>query len=117
MAVSEKSLANLRPPWKPGQSGNPAGGRKRKTLEEEVMRLLHTSQRDGQDAPLDIMAKQIVAHIARGKDTALTRELLKRIWPEVRRHEVTADVDLASEMRVAADELAEMIAERKASDE
>ncbi len=109
MAVSDKSLKNLRPPWKPGQSGNPAGSQKRKTLEEEVMRLLNTSLRDGQDAPLDIMAKQIVAHIARGKDTALTRELLKRIWPEVRRHEVTADVDLNAEMQVAAEELRRML--------
>ena len=73
------------------------------------MRLLNTSLRDGQDAPLDIMAKQIVAHIARGKDTALTRELLKRIWPEVRRHEVTADVDLNAEMQVAAEELRRML--------
>jgi len=115
LAVSEKSLANLAPPWKPGQSGNPAGGRKRRTLEEQVMTLLDSEPRSDGKSILDHMAEQIVAHIARGKDTPLTRDLLKRIWPEVQRHEVAADLDMRTEMNIAAEELAELLADRDRS--
>ena len=108
---NEKSLANLRPPWKPGESGNPKGRPKRRTLEEEVNALLEKPLDESGTTRLDQMAERIVEHIVGGKDTSLTREMLKRIWPEVRRHEVSADVELSGEMEIAASELSRFLGE------
>lgn len=35
-----RSLANLRPPWRPGQSGNPGGGIRTKHMRERLEKML-----------------------------------------------------------------------------
>ena len=108
---SEKSLANLRPPWKKGESGNPKGRPKKRRLEDEVYDLLQKPVDESGQTGLDVMASRIVEHIVAGKDTGLTREMLKRIWPEIKHHELSADVELSGEMDIAAAELSRFLGE------
>jgi hypothetical protein len=39
--ITDPRLANLRPPWKPGESGNPAGRPKRKLITEMYEEILN----------------------------------------------------------------------------
>lgn len=39
MANSKGAPQNLKPPWKPGQSGNPQGGKKHKNLRKKILEL------------------------------------------------------------------------------
>lgn len=101
---SEKSLANLAPPWKPGQSGNPKGRPKKKTFEELVEEEL-SAELKGTDGMIgrEALAKHFARKLFKDKDAFA--HYIKRAWPEVSRHEVSADIDMNAEMQIAADEL------------
>ena len=92
---SKKSLKNLRPPWKPGQSGNPRGRPKQRKLEDTILELLSKpidpSNKDSGTAH-DLLASEIVKRCFQGKDSTLMREVLKRLWPEVSKVELDASV-------------------------
>lgn len=98
---------NLKP-WKKGQSGNPAGRPKGRSFKEMVAAELK-KQLPGSDLSNDEeIARMFVQECLAGRGEAFAH-LIKRLWPEVSKHEVTADVDLNAEMQVAAEDLRRML--------
>ena len=112
---SEKSLANLRPPWKPGESGNPKGRPKgSKNSFESIVRSKLDEQVAG--APegttkLDVLADIFVAQLLNKKNKEAFAQFIEREWPKVSKHEVAADVEVGGEIEIAAAELSRFIGE------
>lgn len=102
---STGSLANLRPPWKPGQSGNPKG---RIPERERFAAVVDRVLRERGEAPPDlklvrrkrlrneeIIARQMVRLAARGELEAI-RVLADRLWPKPQKLDVDVSGGLAA---------------------
>lgn len=78
--------------WRPGQSGNPAGPPRRKTLEEIVGRLLEEAMVvDGQTVPgMEALAKVVLHEAMQRRNDKVLKELLARLWPATQKVEVDA---------------------------
>jgi hypothetical protein len=68
----------LRPPWKPGESGNPAGRPRRKPLTDALIRILRERTWDSDRSAADQAAKALVERAISG-DTAALRLLFERV--------------------------------------
>ncbi len=82
--------ANLRAPWKPGESGNPAGRSKRPSFETLVGAILDERvDRTDLESPTkrDVLARVFVDELLKRR-TVLIREYLAREWPV--RHQIDA---------------------------
>lgn len=112
---SEKSLANLRPPWKKGESGNPKGRPKgsKNSFESIVRRKLDepVPGKDDGTTKLDVLAEIFVSQLLNKKNREAFAHYIEREWPKVSKHEVAADVELSGEMEIAAAELARFLGE------
>lgn len=76
--------------WKPGQSGNPNGPPRRKTLEELVGRLLEGPMTiDGREVSgMEALAMVVLNEAMQRRNDKVLKELLARLWP------ATTKVDL-----------------------
>lgn len=90
--------------WKPGQSGNPSGSRKKDSLEELVR--IYGKRKDPAlgRAPQQELASKLWEWALAGEPWAV-RELLARLWP------IPAKVELSGELTIT-DSDREVIAER-----
>ena len=99
---------NLKP-WPKGVSGNPKGRPKRKSIEtlveDELDAFVGSSGLQGREA----LAKLIVSQLLSKKNKDVLALYLKRAWPEISRHEVSADVEMRAEIDVAAEELRRLL--------
>jgi hypothetical protein len=93
-----RKLENLKP-FQPGQSGNPAGRTKRKSLTEKMAELLAMDSLEGVEVPEgktvgDVVARQVVKHACHGR-FQYAKELLDRIDGKVpdRIIDETSDAD------------------------
>lgn len=103
---------NLRPPWRKGQSGNPAGrpkGGGRVSFEALVNRALDKEVPGHNITKREALAELFVNQLLAKKNENAFAHFIKRCWPEISRHEITADVDMSAEMQVAAEELRRML--------
>ena len=73
---------NLRPPWKPGQSGNPKGRPPYRRLFEEAFARGVT---ENAEAIVEALVKKALAG-----DAGMMRPLLERVLPRLERHEIDA---------------------------
>lgn len=69
----ERRLRNLRPPWKPGESGNPSGRPKSKPLTDACLKRLSDHPKD-----LDAVARALITQAKRGSVKAFS-ELADRL--------------------------------------
>jgi predicted esterase YcpF (UPF0227 family) len=101
--------------WKKGQSGNPKGRPKKKTFQEYVEKELDVrlKKADGIEKR-ELLAKLWVDRLLKQKSKEDFTHYIKRVWPEIAKHEVRGDIDMNHEMSKAAEELEEMI--RKSED-
>jgi len=100
---------NLKP-WPKGVSGNPKGRPKRKSfetlVEEELDRQVPgASSMIGREA----LARLFVSQLLSKRNKEAFSHYIKRAWPEVSRHEISADVEMNAEIEVAADELRRLL--------
>lgn len=74
----ERGRANLRPPWKKGQSGNPLGPRKRVNLQKAIDAYMRGSVETVTEIPERVM--DLIASVERAahKDPGMLREFLLR---------------------------------------
>lgn len=103
---------NLRPPWKKGESGNPTGrptGGGRMTFEALVNRALDKEVPGHGITKREALAELFVNQLLAKRNDAAFGHYIRRGWPEVSKHEISADVDLNAEMQVAAEELRRML--------
>lgn len=82
--IDERSLENLRPPWKPGESGNPGGRPKREPLDAQLRAALEAVEAGGK--PLaggkrvrDAIADVVLERALEG-DIRFIRELFDRAY-------------------------------------
>lgn len=59
---------------------------------------------------LDLLVKAFVTKLHKQNKEAFNL-FIKRVWPEVSKHQVTADVDLGAEILTAASELQDLISD------
>lgn len=64
-------LANLRPPWAPGQSGNPAGRPPGRSLTDVVKAILNELPPGEKKSYLDLLGKRVVLSAVGGKERTL----------------------------------------------
>ena len=104
---------NLCAPWKKGQSANPegrptGGGRLSfETLVERAMDKLHPDHEG--ITKREVLAEQFADVLLTMASDAAFSQYIRRAWPEVSRHEISADVDLRTEMVAAADEMRRLL--------
>lgn len=88
MPVHPNSLANLMPPWKPGQSGNPTGKRRRPIVDRVEERIAEQAG-VSEERATDMIAERWAAMIL-GGDAAMLKEFLaRRDGPVVNRRQET----------------------------
>ena len=75
--------ANLRPPWRPGESGNPAGRPSNRKLFEEALGRAVVEHAEA-------IVEALVRRAIEG-DGRMMAALLDRLVPRVTRHEVDAE--------------------------
>lgn len=77
--------------WKPGQSGNPKGRPRKKTLEELIYEVLDEEQpgTGGWDRH-EALARVIVDMMLK-RDGRIIKEYMARVWPQVQRHELSGE--------------------------
>ena len=90
------SLANLRAPWQPGQSGNQGGSSKKKPLQELIDEELHAlvlkiareSGIDPADVPLEenrrLVVRTLLTAAVKDRDWRALKEVLDRLFGAVR---------------------------------
>jgi len=78
--------------WKPGQSGNPGGRPKKRTLADEVIKTLeaHIAGADGVDR-LEVLARVVVQEAIEKRNTAVLKLLMDRLWPASTKVEVIGE--------------------------
>lgn len=123
-----KQKAGLRPQWKPGQSGNPAGRPKGKSLLAEIRDVLDGTALLGKGNPggkttRRMLAEAAVMHAIKGR-SAYFREIMERLFGKVpirmeQRTEGSDDAGLDLPDRVVAAGLKAMLeaAERHDTDD
>jgi len=90
MAVHPNSLANLKP-WKPGQSGNPAGRPSyRDTFEHQIQRISEELD-ESECTNVEALARKAWELALAGNPVAFV-PVLDRVWPKVSRHELEARI-------------------------
>ncbi len=72
--------------WKPGQSGNPKGRPKRKSLEEVLReylaKVLETDKEGNEVTRLDAMAKVVFSEGVTKRNAKVMIALMDRLWPK-----------------------------------
>jgi len=103
---------NLKP-WKKGQSGNPSGRPKRKSFETLVNEALDKEVPGHGVTKREALAELFVNQLLQKRNRDAFSHYIKRGWPEVSKHEISADLDVHAEMDVAAEELARILEGRE----
>lgn len=80
LTPQQRARRNLRPPWKKGETGNPAG-RNRRTLRELVIAELSTTNKF---EPAHV-ARAIAQKVRQG-DSTIIKAIMDREWPVVQAH-------------------------------
>ena len=57
----------------------------------------------------EALAELFVNKLLAKKNDAAFGHFIKRDWPEVSKHEISADVDMNAEMKIAAEQLRELL--------
>ena len=70
-----RQLANLRVPWQPGQSGNPAGSARGRTLAQAINALLRTTISKVRQEDLVKVATELGLDVAPGLEPATLQDL------------------------------------------
>jgi hypothetical protein len=96
MADRNPDYPNLMAPWKPGQSGNPKGCPKGKTIEESIREVLaeQIELKDGETVlTQDAVAREFVRWMLCGGQQSVQaiKEFLARDWPTVSKHQVEVE--------------------------
>ena len=106
-------MARVEPPkeyrWKKGQSGNPNGRPKKKSFRELVEKELDSEIKKLGIDKREMVAVLFVDRLLKQKSKEDFTHFIKRVWPEISKHEVRGDVDLTHEMSQAAEELEELL--------
>lgn len=95
--------------WKKGQTGNPKGRPKKRSFQELVESALDEEISKMGIIKRELLAKLYVDRLLKQKNKEDFSHYIKRVWPEVSKHEVAGDLDLNHEMRQAAEELEELL--------
>lgn len=87
--------------WKPGQSGNPAGRPKRKTLIEEIASVLEEQIEIGGRVVTkqEALARVLVTEMLKGNPRAL-EAYLSRVAPQLKRVEIVGDPQASTTDRI-----------------
>lgn len=87
--------------WKPGQSGNPAGRPKRRTLIEEIASVLEEQIEIGGRVVTkqEALARVLVTEMLKGNPRAL-EAYLSRVAPQLKRIEVVGDPQASTTDRI-----------------
>jgi hypothetical protein len=113
----EKTKAFQDGKWKKGQSGNPAGRPKRKSLETVILDILEENiaqdpDEDGNEpepmSKLEALGRIAVDEALANRNFKVMRELFMRLWPILSKHELTgaegAPITLAELIKRAKEE-------------
>ncbi|HYE21210.1 MAG TPA: DUF5681 domain-containing protein [Tepidisphaeraceae bacterium] len=77
--ITDKSLANLRPPFPKGKSGNPGGRPKGESLTATLRRVLEEVDPKHPDATMgERLVRMVVKHAKRG-NAAIIKEIIERV--------------------------------------
>ncbi len=87
MTPEELKASGMKPPWKPGQSGNPKGRPKNRHRIETLVRerLLFKSKRKDCELRIDELAEGIILLMLKDKNVKMVSEYLEREWPKTNR--------------------------------
>jgi hypothetical protein len=87
------SLANLRPPWKKGESGNPVGRPPRPSLEALIEEVLDEPVSGTGYSHREVLARAFVSQCVKGHPRALAL-LFERAWPKPIQIEAKVEADV-----------------------
>lgn len=81
---SNKTPANLRPPWKPGQSGNPKGRPKGRRLTDILREALDSQEIggvpiEGGERVADVFVRAVLGHAVQSGNASIIKEIFDRI--------------------------------------
>lgn len=102
--------------WKKGQSGNPKGRPRKKSFQELVETQLDEEISKMGIIKRELLAKLYVDRLLKQKNKEDFSHYIKRVWPEISKHEVAGDLDLNHEMQRAVEELDELLSRSKKDD-
>ncbi len=60
---------------------------------------------------MERIADEFVLRVLKGQKDDFAH-FIKRLWPEIAKHQVSAEIDVAGEIDIAADELMRILSER-----